>query len=74
VLLASASHRGLSWRFALDLARQGPRCFGQVLRTLSMYPLVSTPALARELLLSAGIAEEQLLAYQARPQDESLRA
>ena len=74
VLLASAPHRGLSWRLVLGVARRHPRCLLRVLTTLSTYPLVSTPELAKELLFSADSARVQVAAYQERLQEESLRA
>ena len=42
--------------------------------TLSMYPVVGTPQLAREALFSSAVPEEQLTAYFGRLQDESYRA
>jgi len=74
VLLASVPQQGLSWRLVCDLARQHPRHLWQALRTLSAYPLISTPELASEFFFPAAMPEDRLLAYHARLQDESVRA
>jgi len=74
VLLASASHRGLSWPLALGVARRHPRCLLSVLITLDTYPLVATPELAQELLLSAQLPRSLAAGCQERLQDELLRA
>jgi hypothetical protein len=42
--------------------------------TLSLYPLVSTPALARDGFFSPSMSEEKVRAYQARMSGESFRA
>lgn len=74
VLLASAPHRGLSWRLGLNLIQRFPSSVSRVLTTRSLYPLVSTPELAQQLFLSPDIGQDRLLAFQQRLQDESLRA
>ena len=70
VLLASVPPQGLL-ETALRLARRHPWPFLKANLTLSLYPLVSTPALARDLFFSADMAEEKVRAYQARMSDES---
>ena len=45
--------------------------FAKVNLTLSLFPLVATPQLAREAFFSAGLAEEQAQIYAKRLQDES---
>lgn len=70
VLLASAPPQGLL-QTALRLAVRHPWPFLKTNLTLSLYPLVSTPALARESFFSADISEEQVRKYQAQMSDES---
>lgn len=70
VLVASVPPQGL-FETALRLALRHPWPFLKANLTLSLYPLVSTPALARDLFFSPGMAEEQVRTYQARMSDES---
>lgn len=70
VLLASVPPQGLL-ATALRLALRYPWPFLKANLTLSLYPRVSTPALARDLFFSPGMAEEQVRSYQARTSDES---
>ena len=73
VLLASTSPRGVL-PTTLRLARRHPFAFTKVGLTFSMYPLVSTPALAREAFFSADMPAAQLTRYASVLQDESYRA
>ena len=72
VLLASVPPRGLL-QIALRTARRHPLAFLRANLTLSLYPLVSTPALARDLFFSVGMSEEKVCGYQARMSDKSFR-
>ena len=54
--------------------RRQPLAFVKANLTLSMYPVVGTPQLAREALFSSAVPQEQLMAYFGRLQDESYRA
>jgi len=56
------------------VARRHPLTFLKVNVTLSLLHNVRTPELYREAFFSAGMPEEELLAYHARVQDESFRA
>lgn len=73
VLLASTSPHGVL-PTTLRLAWRHPLAFTKVGLTFSMYPLVSTPQLAREAFFSADISEAQLTDYFTHLQDESYRA
>jgi pimeloyl-ACP methyl ester carboxylesterase len=73
VLLASAPPRGLV-PATLRVARHQPLAFLQVNLTLSMWPVVSTPDLAREAFFTADMAEDKVQGYFSRLQDESYRA
>jgi pimeloyl-ACP methyl ester carboxylesterase len=73
VLLSSASPAGLLPTM-LRIVRRHPLIFARVNLTLSLFPLVATPRLAREAFFSAGLAEEQLLAYWQQMQDDSFMA
>lgn len=55
---------------ALRIARRHPLVFARINLTLSLYPLVRTPALAREAFFS-DIPDDQLLEYWERMQDDS---
>jgi pimeloyl-ACP methyl ester carboxylesterase len=72
VLLASVPPQGLL-QIALRTLWRHPLLFLKANITLSLYPLVSTPALARDLFFSVGMAEEKVRDYQARMSDESFR-
>lgn len=72
VLLASLPPQGFL-RTALRITRRHPLTTLRVNLTLSLYPVVSTPALARDLLFSASMSEEKVRDYQARMSDESYR-
>jgi pimeloyl-ACP methyl ester carboxylesterase len=46
----------------------------EILFTLRFYPMIRTPALAREILFSANMPEKQVVAYHQLMQNESFRA
>lgn len=73
VLLASAPPQGVV-AATVRVASRHPLAFLKANLTMSMYPLVKTPQLAREALFSAGMSEEKVRNYHARLQDESYRA
>lgn len=56
---------------ALRMARRHPLLFARINLTLSLYPLVRTPALAREAFFSDDLPDEQLLEYWGQMQDDS---
>lgn len=70
VLLASLPPAG-ALATTLRLARRHPLAFAKVNLTLSLLPLVATPALARDCFFSAGLAQDQVLNYWGQLQDES---
>lgn len=70
VLLASLPPAG-ALATTLRLARRHPLAFAKVNLTLSLLPLVATPALARDCFFSEGLAQEQVLTYWQQLQDES---
>lgn len=55
----------------LRIARRHPLAFAKINLTLSLLPLVGTPALAREAFFSDDLPEELLLEYWGRMQDDS---
>jgi len=73
VLLSSPSPAGLL-SVAFKNARRHPLIFAKVNLTFSLFPLVSTPALAREAFFSEDLPEEKLLAYWKQMQDDSYMA
>ena len=73
VLLASLPPQGFLLT-ALRMARRHPLEFLRMNLTLSFYPLVSTPALVRDLFFSDSMSEEKVRDYQARMSDESIRS
>jgi pimeloyl-ACP methyl ester carboxylesterase len=73
VLLASAPPKGLL-AATLRVAGRHPLVFLKVNLTLSVYPVIGTPSLCREMLFSADMSEPEVEAYFARMQDESYRA
>lgn len=73
VLLASAPPQGLL-AIVLRLARRHPSVFLRANLTLSLHPVVGTPALARDLFFSDSMSEEKVRGYQARMSDESYRS
>lgn len=70
ILLASVPHTG-ALGATLRVARRHPLRFARVNLTLSLYPLVSTPELAREAFFSASMSEASVERYFAQIQDES---
>lgn len=70
VLLASMPPAGVL-ATALRLAVRHPWEFALVNLTLSLYPLIRTPALMREAFFSASLPEAQVRAYFEKMQDES---
>jgi pimeloyl-ACP methyl ester carboxylesterase len=73
VLLSSPSPAGLL-PTTLRNARRHPLIFAKVNLTLSLFPLVATPRLAREAFFSDDLADEQLLEYWKQMQDDSFIA
>jgi pimeloyl-ACP methyl ester carboxylesterase len=73
VLLSSPSPAGLL-QIALKNARRHTLIFAKVNRTLSLFPLVATPQLAREAFFSEDLPDEQLMKYWLQMQDDSYRA
>ncbi len=73
VLLSSPPPAGLL-SAALKTARRHPLVFARVNLTLSLSPLVSTPALTREAFFSEDLPEEELQVYWKQTQDDSFMA
>jgi pimeloyl-ACP methyl ester carboxylesterase len=73
VLLSSPSPAGLL-PAALKNARRHPVLFAKVNLTLSLFPLVSTPALAREAFFSADLSDDEMVTYWKQMQDDSYMA
>lgn len=73
VLLMAIPPSGL-WPTTWLVFRRHPLVFLKALATLSLYPMVATPALAREALFSANMPDEKAAAYQKLLQDESFRS
>jgi pimeloyl-ACP methyl ester carboxylesterase len=73
VLLTSIPPSGL-WPTTLQFFRRHPLIFLKAIATLRLYPIVSTPHLAREALFSAGLPGDMVTSYQERLGDESFRA
>lgn len=73
VLLTSAPPQGLMRATLRSLLRH-PLAFTKAALTLSMFPMVGTPRLARETLFSADMPQAQVQSYFERLQDESYRA
>ena len=55
----------------LRIARRHPLAFAKINLTLSLFPLVRTPALARDAFFSDDLPDEQLVQYWARMQDDA---
>ncbi len=72
-LLASVPVNGVLGA-TLRVARRHPGRFLAVNARLSLWPLVSTPARAREMLFSDSLADADVARHQVRLQDESYRA
>lgn len=73
ILLASIRPSGVL-RVTGRIARRHPVQFAKVNVQRRLGPLVSSPALARELFFSAGMSEGEVVSYHRRLQDESYRA
>jgi pimeloyl-ACP methyl ester carboxylesterase len=73
VLLSSPSPAGLL-PTAIQNARRHPLIFARVNLTLSLLPLVATPALVREAFFSQDVPEEKMQAYWKLTQDDSFMA
>ena len=73
VLLSSPSPAGLL-PTALKNARRHPLLFIKVNLTLSLTPLVPTPALAREAFFSPDVPDDEMTTYWRQMQDDSYRA
>jgi len=72
VLMASIPHTGVL-QTALHLARRHPWLMAKVNATLSLYPLISSPGLAKELLFSHEMPPAQVDVFWRQMQDESYR-
>ncbi len=72
-LLTAIPPSGL-WPSTWLVFRRQPLAFLKALATLSLYPIVATPALVREAFFSKDMPETQVAAYHKRMQDESFRA
>ncbi len=70
VLLASDPVRGVL-ATTLRIARRHPLAFLKANLTWNLYPIVATPALAREAFFSAGMPDDLVAGYHARLQAES---
>ena len=70
VLLSSPSPAGML-PTALRTAQRHPLAFARVNLTLSLFPIVATPRLARESFFSDDLGDEQLVAYWQQMQDDS---
>ena len=73
VLLASAPPTTM-WPMAGRVALHNPLPLLAAIFTLRTYSVIKTPQLARWLLFSPDMPEEQLLKYHAKMQDDSFRA
>jgi pimeloyl-ACP methyl ester carboxylesterase len=73
VLLASVPPAG-ALRAALRVARRHPLQFAKANLTLSLYPLIDTPRLAREAFWGASMAPQLVERYFPQLQDEAYRA
>ncbi len=73
VLLSSPPPRGLLGTF-LRIARRRPLAFARANLTLSLRPVIATPALAREAFFSPDLPDERVRAYWSLMQDESYLA
>ena len=70
VLLASAPPAG-ALATTLRIAGRHPLIFAKVNLMMSLFPLVATPALAREAFFSEGLTDAQVQTYWEKLQDES---
>jgi pimeloyl-ACP methyl ester carboxylesterase len=72
-LLTPVPYYGL-WGSTLNLLLRHPWMVIKAIGTMSLYPVVETPELAREGLFSNDIADKALTKYYQQLQDESFRA
>jgi pimeloyl-ACP methyl ester carboxylesterase len=70
VLLTPPPPNGLR-AATLRIARRHPLTFAKINLTVSLFPLVGTPALAREAFFSDDLPDEQLREYWERMQDDA---
>jgi len=70
VLLAAVPPKG-AWRTTLSYVRRHPLPFLKTNLTMNLGPIVGTPQLAREMLFSETISDDELAAYFGQLQDES---
>lgn len=73
VLLSSPAPSGLVGT-TLRIARRAPLAFVKVNLTLSLWPAIATPQLARESFFSTDVPDDELRGYWQQMQDESYRA
>ena len=73
VLLASVPPKG-AFAATLRIAARRPLVFAQANLTLSLWPLVATPALTREAFFSASMPQAQVQEFARKVQNESYRA
>ena len=73
VLLSSPAPSGLVGT-TLRIARRTPLAFVKVNLTLSLWPAIATPQLARESFFSADVPDDELRGYWEQMQDESYLA
>lgn len=73
VLLSSPAPSGLVGT-TLRIARRTPLAFMKVNLTMSLWPAIATPRLAREAFFSADVPDDELRGYWQRMQDESYLA
>lgn len=73
VLLTPVPPTGL-WPSTFDILKERPHVILKALASLSLYPVVETPELARWSLFSEDLPNQLLEKYQAKMQDESFRS
>lgn len=73
VLLSSPAPSGLVGT-TMRIARRTPLAFVKVNLTLSLWPAIATPQLAREAFFSADVPDDELRGYWEQMQDESYLA
>ena len=73
VLLAAVPPRG-AWGATFHAMRRHPMLFAKVNLTMSLYPLVSTVATAKDMLFADVVPDHRVAEYQRLLQDESYRA
>jgi pimeloyl-ACP methyl ester carboxylesterase len=73
VLLSSPPPSGLV-KTVIRIARRTPLAFLKANLTMSLWPAIATPRMAREAFFSSDVPEDALRGYWAQMQDESYRA